>query len=226
MGNEQGKREVNLTSQSSKKSKRLGNLDDLIIYSANRDLPIYSRSYNWDVYLDKKPIWGIFNGVPPHERLIIKLKDDVLNNFKALAVEIGVEPNHGNRFNSYKTEDWVVNVSLISLTNDDEGSNNESQNNWEKQGTANFSLETLKFYIEQVTSKFGDYNVLTNNCQTFARKIIKEIGNIKMNKINDGTKGIISASILSFVSVTAVACLFGNEKKNNNYYFSETNDDD
>ena len=186
---------ANVPLQSSKDSnisKKLQNLDNILTFSAKRLLPAYDVSFDWDVYLDKKPIWKLIKGVTPHEKLIIKLKDKNDGDYKGLAIEIGTE---GGILN--KRENWSLYVSLV---NDD-----DSTEYCVKQGTANFSLEALRSYIEDVTSKFGNYNVLSNNCQTFARKIIDELGNIKTDKWNDAQKLCCSTSTGTCLTATSAA---------------------
>mmetsp|Transcript_33381 Transcript_33381/g.41049 ORF Transcript_33381/g.41049 Transcript_33381/m.41049 type:complete len:198 (+) Transcript_33381:32-625(+) len=191
MGNDPGKRE---SLHTSKVNNKLRNLDNLYIYAAKHLLPQYDKSFEWNVYLDKKPIWGLFKGITPHEKLIIQLRHNK-SKYKTLAIELGT---NGRLTDIHeKRKNWSVFISLVHDNN---------TKNWSKQGHANFSLEMLSFYIEEVTAKFGNYNVLTSNCQTFARKIIHEIGNMKVTKLNDATKIIGSSGA---VSSAISGCIIG-----------------
>ena len=164
----------------SKSSKKQDKFEYDIQQLCNKGLlPPMAVPNTWTVYLHKK---SVLNGEIPHERLILEFDKFILS------VELS---NTEGGSSGIIGADWRVWATIINEQQD------KTRNEWRKHDTANFALQHLVFYVKNIMNKTGAYNVLTQNCQTFARKLAGELGK-PVTDLNDGTKAIIGfAAVVS-----------------------------
>mmetsp|Transcript_23245 Transcript_23245/g.37240 ORF Transcript_23245/g.37240 Transcript_23245/m.37240 type:complete len:214 (-) Transcript_23245:167-808(-) len=144
-------------------------------------LPPMRVAYSWQVYLHKK---GNL-----HQRLIIETDKYIL------CVELSNITGTGS--SGLFGADWQILTSIIDETKD------QTRSEWVQHGISHFSLEILVNSVDIVAADFGTYNVFVKNCQTFAKDVANELGNIKVNEVNDGSKAL--AGIAALVVLSAMA---------------------
>mmetsp|Transcript_20882 Transcript_20882/g.33429 ORF Transcript_20882/g.33429 Transcript_20882/m.33429 type:complete len:202 (-) Transcript_20882:68-673(-) len=139
-------------------------------------LPGLCVTKDWKVYLHKR---SILNFEIPHERLIIEYDKYVLS------IEMS---NTKGTSSGLHRGDWRIYAGIVDESKD------KTRATWTDYGKANFSLEHLVFYVKHVMDVTGDYNWMTQNCQTFARRIASELGK-EVKELNDGTKFGIGCAV-------------------------------
>eukprot|EP00484_Ammonia_sp_Unknown_P030566 CAMPEP_0197050700 /NCGR_PEP_ID=MMETSP1384-20130603/25539_1 /TAXON_ID=29189 /ORGANISM="Ammonia sp." /LENGTH=224 /DNA_ID=CAMNT_0042483145 /DNA_START=62 /DNA_END=736 /DNA_ORIENTATION=+ len=151
-------------------------------------LPAKCIPFDWYVYRHKK---SILNGEIPHERVILECEEYIF------CVELG---SAGGGVGGVVGADWRVIANLV----DESESTDDCRATWIEHETANFSLEHLIFYVKSVMDVTGNYNVATQNCQTFARRLVRELGK-EVKGLEDGTKGIIASAVTSSALIVSAS---------------------
>jgi len=171
------------SSKSSHKDLFENDLQNLIDYGR---LPAKKIPCDWNIYLHKK---SMLKGNIPHERVILEFKKYIL------CVELS---NTEGGVSGVFGADWRVYASVVDESTD------KTRESWTEYGKANFSLEHLAFYVKSVMDVTGDYNMLTQSCQTFARRLVRELGK-EVKGLEDGTKGIIASAVTSSALIVSAS---------------------